>query len=309
MREELKDHRERGECLSDTPYRIGVLLGGRSNPFWTEMKKQYELFAPDLGMAVEHFWAAIENDRNSQLDMLRAMLTRSFDAIIINPVSNMNLVPAILEAVNKGIPILDVGAKTDQEAVKAALPMYAPVRTVDFFEQGVMGGTYISERLCAAGGGKVAIIEGRTDSAQSIGRSNGAAEAFLSAAPKVRLVARKSAGFDRSLAKSVARTLIADEPGIAAFFCANAVMALGVAEVLEKSHVSGKIIVGVDFTEEVREAIKKGRFTGTVAFSPASVARVVLDAADRIRRGQKVPEGFTVASTLVTGKNVDAYAG
>jgi hypothetical protein len=45
----------------------------------------------------------------------------------------------------------------------------------------------------------------------------------------------------------------------------------------------------------------------SVAFSPKTVARVVLGAIDRIMAGQGIEEWFTVASTLVSTENVDSY--
>jgi len=258
-------------------------------------------------MDVQFFWAHPEKDREAQLDTLFEILTLPIDAVVVNPISSKNLVPGIIKAAAGGIPILDVGAKTDAESVKTAAPMYHPVRTVDFFQQGLMGGGYICRRLAASGGGRVAIIEGRPDSAQSIGRSNGAARAFESA-PSVHLVCREPADFDRSRAAVVSRTIIEKEPHLSAFFCANDVMALGVADtVASLAGHPGIIIVGVDLTGISRTAIREGIMTASVAFSPKSVARVVLNAVDRIMAGRGLEEGFTVSSTLVSRENLDSY--
>jgi ABC-type sugar transport system substrate-binding protein len=142
---------------SNKPCRVAVLLGDRSNPFWTEMEREYQLLAPEVGMDVELFWAHPEKDREAQLARLLEILTLPFNAIVVNPISHKNLVSGIVKAAAQKIPIFDVGAKTDQESVKEAGPMYHPVRTVDFFQQGLMGGGFICQRLAASGGGKVAI--------------------------------------------------------------------------------------------------------------------------------------------------------
>ncbi|HUJ69802.1 MAG TPA: substrate-binding domain-containing protein [Syntrophorhabdales bacterium] len=290
-------------------YRVAVLLGDRSNPFWTEMGKEYHLLAQETGMEVELFWAHPEKDREAQLNKLFEILALSFDSVVVNPISNKNLVPGIMKAASEGIPILDVGAKTDQESVKEAGPTYHPVLTVDFFQQGFIGGSYICQRLSDSGGGKVAIIEGRPDSAQSMGRSAGAARAFATT-PAVHLVYREHADFDRSKAAVVSRTILEKEPDMKAFFCANDVMALGVADIVQ-AHTGqpGIIIVGVDLTPESREAIRRGFIAASVAFSPAIVARVVLGAVERTMAGKELEKGFAVASTLVSRENVDSYAG
>ena len=292
---------------SNNSHRIAVLLGDRSNPFWTEMEREYRFLAPEVSMDVELFWAHPEKDREAQLAKLFEILTLPIDAVVVNPLSSKNLVPGIMKAAAERIPVLDVGAKTDQESVKGAAPIYHPVRTVDFFQQGLMGGGYICQRLAASGGGKVAIIEGRPDSTQSMGRSAGAAHAFESA-PSVRLVCREPADFDRSRAAVVSRTILEREPHLLAFFCANDVMALGVADTV--ATLAGHpeiIIVGVDLTQESRKAIREGIMAASVAFSPKSVAQVVLNAINSIMAGKGLEEGFTVTSTLVSRENVDSY--
>lgn len=309
-------------------FRVAVLLGDKSNPFWAEMVREYESLAPGLGMSVDFFWGEPEKDRDAQLRKLQAILEgphdvvkqsfdavkrgfdvvkQGFDAVVVNPIGNRNLVPGIVRAGARGIPVLDVGAKTDQESVRG-VPTYYPVRTVDFFAQGLMAGAYIGERLSESGGGKVAIVEGRPDSAQSIGRSAGAARAFESA-PGVRLACREQADFDRSKARAAAERVLEREPDVAAFFCANDVMALGVSEAIGRAGRAGAIVVGVDLTPESREAIRRGSMTASVAFSPASVARVVLDAVVRVMTGRELEKGYTVESTLVTVENVDSYEG
>jgi ABC-type sugar transport system substrate-binding protein len=288
-------------------YRIGILLGNKSNPFWTGMKRQYELFASEIGVEVEHFWAFPENDGDAQLETFINVQSLGYDVIVINPIFNRNLVSGIIRAASRGIPILDVGAKTDQESVKDAKPYYTPVRTVNFYQQGVTGAGYIAQRLQALGGGKVTILEGRRESAQSIGRSQGAADVFAKD-PLIQCLDREPADFDREKARIIALKVMSRETGIKAFFCANDLMALGVADatkVLDKK--SQTIIVGVDFIDEAREAIRNGLMDASVAFSPATVARVVLRDALKVLKGEKIPDKFSVPSFLINRENLDSW--
>lgn len=291
---------------SRKPYRIGILLGNKSNPFWTGMKRQYELLAFAEGVEVQHFWTSPENDGEAQLKTFMNMQCLGFDVIVINPIFKRNLVSGIIHAASRRIPILDVGAKTDQESVKDAKPFYTPVRTVNFYQQGVTGASYIAQRLRALGGGKVIIIEGRRESAQSIGRSQGAADVFARDS-LIQCLDREPADFDREKAKIVALKVMNCERGIKGFFCANDLMALGVADatrVLDKK--SQTIIVGVDLIDEAREAIRSGSMDASVAFSPAIVARVVLRDALRVLKGERIPDQFSVPSVLINRENLDS---
>ena len=271
------------------------------------MKRQYELFASEIGVEVEHFWAFPEGDGDAQLKEFIKMQNLGYDVLIINPIFKRNLVSGIIRAASRGIPILDVGAKTDQGSVKDAKPFYTPIRTVNFHQQGEIGASYIAQRLRALGGGKVIIIEGRAESAQSIGRSEGAADIFAKE-PLIQCLGREPADFDREKARMIALNVMNREAGIMAFFCVNDLMALGVADaarVLDKK--SQTIIVGVDLIDEARDAIRSGLVDASVAFSPAAVARVVLRDALRVLKGEKIPEEFSVPSVLINRENLDSY--
>jgi D-allose transport system substrate-binding protein len=105
----------------------------------------------------------------------------------------------------------------------------------------------------------------------------------------------------------VSEAILEKEPDLKAFFCANDVMALGVADAVQTYPGHPEIvIVGVDLTPESREAIRRGMMAASVAFSPRSVARVVLGAVDRIMTGEELEKGFAVTSRLVSRENVDS---
>lgn len=126
-----------------------------------------------------------------------------FDVLVINPLSDQNLVAGIIQATRNGIHVIDVGEKTNQEKVKTAKPLYVPLKTVDFYQQGVLGARYIIDRLMPGGLKKVAIIEGRKGASQSKKRSQGAADIFQEH-PSVRLVKIESADFDFTKARDLA---------------------------------------------------------------------------------------------------------
>jgi ABC-type sugar transport system substrate-binding protein len=282
--------------------KIGVLLGEKLNPFWTEMGKYYKALAPEKGFEIECFWPFEEMDEEAQLKRLEEMIKLDFDFLVINPLSDQNLVPGIIQATRKGIHVIDVGEKTNQEKVKEAKPLYAPLKTVDFYQQGVLGAQYIIKKLQPVGQSDVAIMEGRKKAIQSVKRSQGAADTFQKN-PFISVVKKDSAHFDRDIAKVLAKKWLQEIPSIKAFFCANDLMALGVAEVVRPLRRSDEvIIVGVDFIQESKEAIEKGILNASVAFSTESVAQAVLESALKVLKGEKISNRFQVGSKVVDKK-------
>ncbi len=297
---------KKGDALS-ARYRMGILMGEKSNAFWSEMERHYQFLAPKMGLEVECFWPSTDKDMDAQLRRLFEMVESKFDVLIVNPMSNHNLVSGIFHAVQKGIPVIDVGEKTDQKLVEEAKPKYIPLKTVDFYLQGVLGARYIIDRLRPGGVKKVAIIEGRKGAAQSMKRSQGAADIFQQH-PSVRLVKRESADFDLTKAKDLAEKMLEEEPEIKAFFCANDVMALGAVDTIHQiGRMNEIMVVGVDLIREAAESIKQGMLEASVAFSTASVAQVVLESAIQLLRGEEIPDQFRVESVVVNRENLSWY--
>ena len=286
--------------------RLGVLLGERSNSFWEGMKLRFESLSPEYGYQVEQFQADIDGHPEIQAALLDRMMDQGFDGIIINPIDGRCLVEGIARAAEKGLPVFDVGGKTDWEVVKD-LPNYIPVPTVDFYEQGVLGARFIADLLADRPNWKAAIVEGRPGSAQSSGRSSGAAD-VLSAGRPDRLIYRTPAYFDRTIAAERTELLLNRWGDLDALFCANDAMALGAMDAVRKTGRDGLIIVGVDLVPEAAEAIAQGSLTASVFFSPADVVRAVLNAVSRHFAGQPQEKGFPVKSRVAHQGNINEFS-
>ena len=288
-------------------FKVGILLGQSGNSFWTKMKQAYDKCASEFGIDPAYAWPVSGREEETQLSALEKMLTAGYDALIVNPLNRNNLVPGILKAAARHIPVLDVGAKTAPESVKAAEPYYVPVKTVDFYLQGILGATYIIDRLKLSGGGTVAIIEGNPDSTQSIERSRGAAETFAQV-PEIRIAASLPADFDRIRAADVSIRLFEQYPDLSAVFCANDCMALGVSQTVQEMALCHPvIIVGVDLIQEAVQAVQAGTMSASVTFSVLDVAKMLLDTAKKTLNGQGPPSAcFPIISQLIDKRSINS---
>lgn len=286
---------------------IGILMADRSNPFWIDMKRHYERLAERKGYEIECFWPVPTHDPSAQSDMLLKMIESGFDAVIVNPLNNNNLVSGVHQAALKKIPIVDVGAKTDQRLFERIPTSYIPLQTVDFLLQGRLGADYIINRFGSGKKRKVAILEGRAGSAQSIGRADGAAKAFKSD-PNIELLIREQADFDRRKAGIVTKGIYQTHGKMDAFFCVNDLMALGVSDaVSDFKNIKRPIIVGVDMIDDAKDAIKQGLIAASVAFSRGEVAALALKTTMDCIDGLKSPSAPSVLSHLVTIENIELF--
>lgn len=102
--------------------------------------------------------------------------------------------------------------------------------------------------------------------------------------------------------------MLEEESEIKAFFCANDVMALGVVDAIHQiGRMNEIMVVGIDLIKEAVESIEQGRLEASVAFSTASVAKIVLESAIQILRGEEIPNEFRVESVVVNQENLSWY--
>jgi ABC-type sugar transport system substrate-binding protein len=283
--------------------KIAVLMGDRGNPFWSGMERDYGRLAPGLGLEAECFYPLPAGDTSAQARELVRLGRQGFPAVIVNPLNSANLAGEITRLAQQGVIILDVGSKTDRALVMPAGSGYVPVKTVDFREQGRLGGRFLASRL--GPGARAALISGRPTALQSLGRCAGAREELEESG--VEVAAEKQAGFDLDQGRDAAAALLAHDPGLAGLFCANDQMALGALQAAIEAGRPDLVVVGVDLIPQAARSIALGGLAASVAFSREEVARQVLKAALTALAGETWPDEYCVQSRLVTRENVGEY--
>jgi len=282
---------------------IGILLCGGSNPFWVENARGYEELASSFGFRGDIVFPEPEGDPDSQRDYMFEMIGHGYDALIVNPLTMNNLVPAVSEASKRGIPVFDVGAKCHIGDGDVVPQKYVPVRTVDFYEQGKKGGEYLADLMDMTGESLAAVIEGRPGTVHSGERCRGAREALERHGKSVVV---RAAYFEREKAVEAASLLLKEYTDLRTFFCANDMMALGVADICSLHGVRASI-VGVDGIPDALDAIRGGTIDGSVSFSPTAVAHCVVNAMAAFFAYEESLCTERVDSFLVTKDNVDNY--
>ncbi len=269
--ETIKDIRESvnasGVKVPEDGAKIGALLITLANPYWVTVQEGWQDTAKELGVEVDIHTGPSEDDITGQLNTCESMVAAGYDAIVVNTITEQNLVPCIINGSKAGIAMIDPDGRIDKKAVEEGGGKLFQGSTLDYYEQGMLGAQYIVEQL-GEKGGKVAIIEGMIGSPQGEDRRDGAKDTF-EAAKNIEVVAVQAGDWDRVTALDATTNILQANPDLAGIYCANDVMALAAYEAVAAAGKEGQVlIVGTDFIEEAKEAIKDGRLAASVAFSP-----------------------------------------
>lgn len=274
-------------------HRVGVLLCDTENPFWRTKIELYGALADSYGFDVSFRAAEDPKDPEGQCRELSAMRDEAYDAVILNPLTERNLLPALA---GLPFPVFDVGPKCDPERT-AGIADYFPLTAADFEEQGHLAGRALVSASEPDGESWAVILGGFCDARHSSMRCRGALRAFRKAfAP--RHIVTVHADFDRGEARRAARALL-PRLGVRAVFCANDLMALGVLDALSESPGASVPVGGVDAIPEALEALRDGRLFCTVSLPHEEVVRGVYRAVAERLAGAPVSGGPLGRSVLL----------
>ncbi|TVR66531.1 MAG: D-ribose ABC transporter substrate-binding protein [Spirochaetaceae bacterium] len=277
----------RREVADDTIV-IGMSVPGLQFPFFVTMKDEAEAAAAALG--VQLLFADAQNDSAKQAADVESFISRGVDAILISPMTVDALVPAIEDAVSRGIAVatVDRQANTDEVLVHVG---------ADNVEGGRAAARFIIDQL--GGSGRVIQLEGTPGASAAIDRKAGFDEVI--AGSNIQVLASQPADFGRAQGQTVMENLIQAHPDFDAVFGANDEMIIGAIEAMRGAglDVGSIVTVGFDATPDAFAYINDGLLDATVDQFPGEQASRALQAlVDFVQDGRRPAQKVQLISPL-----------
>lgn len=292
-----------GNAPSGRTADYAVILKVETTDFWATMKKGIQEEAKRLGISVDIYAAASEDDTSGQLSILETCIAKGYKAIGVAPLSSTNLINGIAEATQKGIYVMDIDEKVDLQALKAAGGSVIAFATTDNVAVGRQAADYIASKVKS---GDVAIIEGKSGNASGEARKQGAKEGFEAAAG-LRLADSQPADWDRQKALDIASNYITMYPDLKAIYCCNDTMALGALQaVINAGRLGDILVVGTDGASEAVASVNAGQLSATIAQDSAEIgAQSLRQMVNAVTEGKDIdinaePEQINIASEVIS---------
>ena len=277
--------------------RIGGVSKTLTNEYWRSLGEGYQNVADVQGVELFYQAAQSEGDQLGQLSIAETLVTQGFDALLLSPQTDANLLPAVETADAEGVPVVNVN-----DAIIPSAEHYVGNVQRD-------NGVRVARRFLEnrPEGGKVAVIEGQPGVFAAGQRTAGFTETI--AEGPFEVVASVPADWSRQEAFDAASTILQQHPDMVGFYANNDGMALGVVEVVAAAGLADQVAVfGTDGISDAYASVREGGLTGTVDSFPVLTGEVGMEVALRLLAGQDLPRVVATPQALVTAGNVEDYA-
>ncbi len=295
-----------GCAEGDDRTRVAVITKGPTHAFW----KAVEDGALEAGqeLDVDILWQPPrhEGDRRGQIDIVRNMISRGVDAIVLAPVDAEGLRGPVREAHEAGIPVIII----DSGLVDAEDYYHSFVAT-DNVEGGRIGGEHLAGLLAESENRDTIILRYEANHESTENRERGMLEkAREGGLEVVRDQVRGGTGVDSALraAENMLQTLRDGDgnPTFAGVLTPNESTTMGMLSALRRADWAGEVrFVGFDVTSRLANAVREGEVDALVVQNPRRMGYEGVRQAVAIINGEEVERRIDTGVKLVTRDNID----
>jgi ribose transport system substrate-binding protein len=276
--------------------KIAVIPKGTTPDFWKSVHAGAVKAARELGNVDLVFRGPErEDDREQQVALVQNFISGRVDAIVLAPLDERALVPAVQQATAAKVPVVII----DSGLAGQAGVDFVSFAATDNYRGGQLGAERMGEVL--GGTGRVLLLRYQEGSASTTERERGFIERLAQQPGIVLVDPKRYAGATRATAQEAAENLLTANPDVQGIFCPNESSTFGMLLALRSRGLAGKIrFVGFDASPGLVEALGQSELDGLVVQNPLQMGYVgVKTAADHLA-GKPVAAQQDTGVVLVT---------
>jgi ribose transport system substrate-binding protein len=317
-----------GAARPPAKYRIAVIPKGLTHAFWQSIHRGALRAADDLagrGIPVEILWdgPAKESDAREQIALVEAKCNMGIHALVLAPQHSQQMVPAVEEAVGRGIPVVVIDSGLDPEALKRKPDLIVKYVATDNYHGGQLAARALLDALAADGkkAPRLVLFRYQPGSESTDRREQG----FVDAVEEERAKKRKAgqpapewldkdtyAQATVETAERAAGPLLnrLRDKGVDGIFAVNESSAVGMLNALRSLDLAGRVrFVGFDSSEPLLQGVRERHVDALVVQDPYRMGYLGVWTAVWRLEGRDTSAGGTYLGTgehVLTRTNLDS---
>lgn len=281
-------------------YEVGLVAKNQSDQFTAWQANEV------INLAEEEYFDKIKiemidgaGDNAKILSAMETFISKEVDAILVQPNDTESLIPVINQAYDKGIIVITLSEKVDDEHSTSILSS----------EKGM--GFLLGEKAAEVlpEDAKVVLLEGQPGLSVVVDRTDGIKEGLTSSGREdIEILVIQNADWARDKAMNYMEDWLTLYDQIDGVIAHDDIMLLGAVSAIENAGRKDEFsfLGGIDGLPEGCEAVKEGRTTCSVAQDAPEQAKAALSMAISTLEGGK-QEDVVIDTELITLKNVDKW--
>ena len=278
--------------------KIGVLLKGRSSPFWGAVERSALETGRQLGVDVVVKMPVSEADVSVQIQLLNALAAQGATAIVIAPINKEALAVPIASIAVRGVKIVVI----DTPLTGNAAPVFVGT---DQEAAGRAAGKLLATLVGDTD--EVSIFKHSQTSGATTSRDIGALATFREAHPKSVVHGEIYSSAEAGEEPRQAQLLLTQHPATKAILATGTTGTLAMLKLLQDQKLAGTIKLvgfGYNLNPEVAAALESGAMAGWIAQLPGEVGAKGVAAALSLLKGEKVPAVIYTDFVVITKDNL-----
>lgn len=278
--------------------RIAVIPKGTTHEFWKAIHAGAKKAAKELRVEVLWKGPVREDDREEQIKVVEDFVSRGVAGIVLAPLDDTALVPAVRDAKNENIPVVIIDSDLSWDGLVSFV-------ATDNYK----GGALAAERLGALmnGSGNVLVLRYQEGSASTVQRESGFLETLRRRFPGIQIVSsNRYGGATTESAYATAENLLVTHRDVQGIFCPNESTTFGMLRALQDAGRANNVhFVGFDSSAKLIAALRTGELDGLVLQNPFAMGELGVRAIVRHLDGQLVEKRIDTGVMLVTPDNLN----
>ena len=237
---------------------------------------------------------------SKQISDIRDMIAQDVDAIVVAPLLEEGMDPALNAAKQAKVPVFLI----DRETAGTPCEDYITFMGSNFLQQGKRAADIMANLTDEKA--NVAVLEGTPGASVTIDRTEGF-EQGLKQYPNMEIVASQTGEFLRTKGQTVMEQLIQSNPEIDAVYAENDEMALGAIQALKdagKDPGQDVKVISIDGTRQAVQAVITGDINAVIETNPR-FGPLAFDTFEDFLAGKPIPQKIIVQDDVYTPKNAE----
>jgi ribose transport system substrate-binding protein len=300
--EALKWYKEQPDPKAKEKYQLGLSMVYLSDPLWVAFQYGVEQQLKKLGLPKPYVTAAGGyNKATDQIAQVEDLLVRGIDGLLLGPANPSALVPAVEQAVQNNVPVVNFAVGIDTEEIVTDIQA----------TQELLGRTtaeFLGKEL--NGKGKVFMLSGVAGSSWALGREKGFLDYMKEHHPEIVIVGKHYSKNDRAEGLNLAQDALQANPDIDAFYAGADIIAAGAADAIKGVGKTGqiKVVTMAGISKDTQEMIRNGEITMSLPYQAVEQGKMLVNMMVRYLNGERnLPKSIGVPIETVSKENIDSF--